>query len=207
MLTDQEVIELKADPTYEKITRVGLEKLVDDILESGEDNLKPSVSSVVKLISKLWRARTIRAELDRCTRGFLERFVNRELRWPRTPQSVQTICDAHEAGYKWMRYDEPRVRALLTRSQNLLTDAQFRSLLKKHSSLLEELENQRLTDLRVEMEALRDRVILSIRTHGIFDDWANLNKDVFYRMHEEQIQRRILEGGQGGPLGLPGAHE
>src|SRR5437879_4552014 len=98
MLTDQEVTELEADPTYEKIARVGLEKLVDDILESGADDLKPTVSGVVKFVSRLWRARTIRVELHRCTCCFLGRFVNRELKWPRTPQSVQSICDAHEAG-------------------------------------------------------------------------------------------------------------
>src|SRR5580692_2290783 len=131
MLTDKQVSQLRDDARYVRTTKVGLELFVDNILESGADDLRPTISSVIKVVSKLWRARTIRFELQRCTCAFLERMINQDLEWPRKPQEVELICNAHEAGYKWMRYDEPRVTAVFSRSYALLTDASFRDLLKE----------------------------------------------------------------------------
>jgi|HubBroStandDraft_2_1064218.scaffolds.fasta_scaffold35644_2 hypothetical protein len=207
MLTDKQVSQLRDDARYVRTTKVGLELFVDNILESGADDLRPTISSVIKVVSKLWRARTIRFELQRCTCAFLERMINQDLEWPRKPQEVELICNAHEAGYKWMRYDEPRVTAVFSRSYALLTDASFRDLLKEHSTLSETQKNQALVALRSEAQTLQERVIRSIRTRGIFDELTDLNADEYYRTHEAEIQRKFLEGTQGGPLGLPERHE
>jgi hypothetical protein len=207
MLTDAEIASMSGEENYRKLVRLGLKQFVDDVLDSGAGDLKPSISDVLKFVSKLWRARTVKMELAGCTQALIERIANRDLKWPRTPDSVRSICDAHEAGYKWMRYDEPRVTALFRRCGSLFTDAQFREILKRHSTLPEDQKNQRLLELRSEIETLEDKVVLSIRTRGIFDGLTDLNADIFYKEHEEEIQRRFLEGTRGGRLGLPGSHE
>jgi hypothetical protein len=207
MLTDNEVTELKADPLYISVAGIGLGLFVDKILESGEDDLKPSVSNALKLISRLWRARTIRKELQDCTCALLERMMNRDLNWPRTPEEVKLVCDSHEAGYKWMRYDVPRVTAVFRRLYALLTDASFRNLAKKHCRMPEPEKNNALAELRCEVKLLQENVVRSIRTRGIFDDLTDLNAEEYYRRHEPDIQKKFLEGTQGGPLGLPEHHE
>jgi hypothetical protein len=207
MLTDAEVALLRTDPRYAEASRLGLGLFVDSILESGAGDLNPSISNFIKLATRLWRAHTIRVELQKCTCALLERMIDGDIQWERNPQEVRLICNAHEAGYKWMRYDEQRVLALFRRCYDLLTDATFRSLLKEHSSLPEAEKNQQLIRLRAEIRSLEVQVVRSIRTRGIFDSLTDLNADEYYRQHEAEIQGRFLQGTQGGALGLPGDHE
>jgi hypothetical protein len=207
MLTDQEVVMLTRDDAYKSAVKIGLSQIVGDILDSGASDLKPSVSDILKVLSKIWRRHTIRAELKVCTSALLERLLNRELNWPRTADSIKSVCDSHEAGYKWMRYDEPRVSALFRRCQNLMTEAAFRGAVKTHSSLSEEDKNRRLEEIQNEIAILKDRVILSIQTRGLYDGWTRINADLFYRENEDDIQRKFLSGTRSGQLGLPGGNE
>ena len=133
-------------------------------------------------------------------RSFTQRLLNCDLGWPRQPASVKSICEAEKESYIWMRYDIPRVEALFSRCIWLMGDASFRTLVKNHCPELEN-HNNRLNSLRIELEELHSRTVLSIRTRGVFDSMTELQREAYYAQHEHEIQKKFLEAAGAGTLG------
>ncbi len=175
--------------------------MVADLLRSGKGDFKADVSFAIKLIYKLARARVIRDELSSCSSNFLEKILNLELQWPRLPKSVRNVCEAERESYIWMRYDVPRVEAMFAHSCNLISDAEYRSLIKNHSSI-EADKNDRLSEIAQEIELLHKKTIRSIATRGIFDDLVELQANEFWEENQEKIQGKFLEASKNGALGM-----
>ncbi|MBW2741750.1 MAG: hypothetical protein JRE64_23550 [Deltaproteobacteria bacterium] len=111
MLKDDQIAALKANTEYQKISKLGLKGLVSD-LAGIELELKPDVSTATKLAKGLLRSFVIRSEIHQSSCLLIERLVNFELQWQRSPSSVEQICSGGECGFFWMRYDETRVKAM-----------------------------------------------------------------------------------------------
>ena len=201
MLTDAEIVTLRAKEAYEKRLATGADGLIADLIKSGKGDLKPDASFLVKAALLFVKARTIRKELKLCSCQFLERLLNRELQWPRIPSSVRTICEAEKEHFLWMRYDTPRVQALFGRARDLITDAEYRNLIKSESSLNRD-KNQRLLEIVHELDGLLVTTLRSIATRGLFDGLVKLQSEEFYRENEAAVQQRFLAASKGGGLGM-----
>ena len=99
-----------------------------------------------------------------------------------------------------MRYDERRVIALLSRCKALMSDADFRSLVKDCATSLDN-NNSRLIALTKELNELHNSTIRSIRTRGVFDNIVDLQRDEFYAANEDAIRQNFLEARKSGNLG------
>jgi hypothetical protein len=203
MLTDEEITKLAKVKAYQKKLSTGTKGLITDLINSGKGDFKPDVSFAIKAIHIFVKARTIRNELNLCSGKLLERILNRSLQWPRTPESVRVICEADVEHFIWMRYDEPRVKALLGRVRDLIADADYRVLVKSHSSLNgEQVKDNRLLQIAGEIDRLLIMTLQSIGTRGVFDELIRLQSDQFYRDNEDAIRNRFLSSSKGGAHGL-----
>lgn len=202
MLTDHEISSLRTNRRYRRLLRVGLKRLGSDIIACGDGEFRTDASFGMKFLYAFTRSRIIRSELAATSDAFLQKFLDAELQWPRSPQSVQSLCDHHAHRFVWMRYDEPRVVALLRHCEHVLTDAEFRDLVK-HSSSLERDKNARLRELLSELHLLLDSTVRSIRSQGLFNGLITMQKDEYYKIHEQDIQEKFLSAADGGVLGLP----
>lgn len=200
MLQDSEIASLRQNSRYTDVTKAGLKRFADDLVRQGVSDLKPNVSAGVKFIHRFAKARVVRRELYSCSTDLLERFLNYELAWPREPASVKEICETERDKSIWMRYDEQRVNALLSRCKALMSDADFRSLVKDYATSPDN-SNSRLRALTKELNELHNTTILSIRTRGVFDNIVDLQRDVFYEANEDAIRQNFLEAGKSGNLG------
>jgi len=199
MLRDAEILRLRRDERYQKVTRTALKAMVRDLLSSGKGELKPDLSLLLQLAYRFTRARLIRQELHSTSVKLLERLVNYELYWPRNTQSIRYLCES-EQSFLWMRFDEPRVDALFKRSTFLMTDAEFRELLKTYSSRNED-KNHRLAELSSELESCFLKTLRSIATRGLFDDFLRYNASEFYSHNEAFIQQQFLKASTTGLMG------
>jgi hypothetical protein len=181
-----------------------LKRLGSDIVASGDGEFRADASYALKFLYAVARSRLIRSELASCASEFLEKFLDLELRWPRTPLSVKGLCDHRAQRFLWMRYDEPRGKALFQHCENVLTDPEFRDVVKNVSTISGD-KNERLRQLHSELQQLHHSTIRSIRSQGLFDDLITMQKDEFYKTHEQEIQDKFLNASRGGVLGLPPA--
>lgn len=204
MLTNREIVTLKNDSKYRKLSRVGLKTLVADLIRAGDNSgLKPDVESLFRIALKLGRARIIRGELYRATSDLLERSLNTELEgWPRNPDGIRIICEFQQASYLWMRYDNPRVKALFSHTKYVLTEAEIIEIIKEHSSLSEQDKIQKLKEILHELIKLENLTIQTIATRKIFDVITNLRADTYYKENEDKIRQEFIEAGKNGRLGL-----
>lgn len=206
MLTDSEIIDLRKDKSYIKKTKMGLSHFAKDLIISGNGDLSPDVQGLARIIHSIFKARTIRSELYNCGSKLLELLINRDLNWVRDPDSIKSLCEAESENYIWLRYDEPRVAALFSYSIMLFKDAEYRTLIKRYSSI-QQNKNERLKHLLTDLNILRERTLLSIQTRGIFDDLINLKAQEFYRKNKDEIQANFVEASKSGALGLlPGGN-
>lgn len=203
MLKDSEIVELRNDSNYQSVTKAGLKKFVSDLLRQGTSDFKPEIGAILKFGYSFAKTRIIRKEIFSSGNHLLERFFNYELKWERSPQSVKDICQADSEGYIWMRYDETRVDALFLRCKALIGDAEYRNLIKRHSSIDGD-KNNRLLHLSVELKTLHKNTIKSIRTKGLFDDFVSMQKEEYYENNESEIQKKFLEAARRGALGQIG---
>jgi hypothetical protein len=201
MLTDAEIVTLRKKEAYQKKLVAGTDGLITDLIKAGKGDFKPDVSFWVKAAHLFVKARTIRKELKLCSCQFLERILNRELQWPRIPNSVRAICEADKEHFVWMRYDTPRVETLFGCARDLITDAEYRNLIKSESSLNGD-KNQRLLEIVQEIDRLLVATLRSIATRGVFDDLVKLQSEEYYRENETAIQKKFLGASKGGALGL-----
>lgn len=200
MLRDAEIVALRNNSRYKSVTGLGLKRVAADLVRQRQSDLKPEVGAALKLVYAFAKARVVRRELYSCSTDLLERFLNHELAWPRRPASVRDICEAERDNYLWMRFDVPRVDALLSRCKALMGDAGFRDLVKGHSTLSRD-KNSRLAALLKELIKLHRDTVRSIRTRGVFDNMVELQRDEFYEANEDTIQKRFLEAARSGTLG------
>jgi hypothetical protein len=201
MLTDAEIVRLRTEKAYQRKLSTGAGGLISDLIKSGKGDFKPEVSFVVKAANLFVKSRTIRKELKLCSTQLLERILNRELQWPRKPESVRVICEADKENFVWMRYDATRVEALFGRARDLITDAEYRDLVKSHSGLNGD-KNQRLLQIKAEIDLLLTTTLRSIGMRGVFDDLVKLQSEEYYRANEAAIQEKFLGASKGGALGM-----
>ena len=204
MLKDSEITQLRENKEYRKVVRVDLKKLGADIVRSGGGEFRTDATFVLKFFHCFAKSRVIRKELITCADGFLCRFLNYELQWPRNPGSIQKICERTDHGFIWMRYDLPHVEALFLLCHDLLTKPEFRNLIKKYSSIADR-KNERLIQLTSELGQLKEDTIISIKTRGIYDGLVDLRKSTYYVRNEDHIKEQFLKCSQGGLLGVPNA--
>lgn len=202
MLTDNEIALLCKDERFKKYFKVGIKSIGTDIVASGNGEVRTDISFISKSVFRLSRSRVIRDEIAKCCQDFLCKYLDLELEWPREPASINLVCEQSTHQFLWMRYDVPRVRVLLEHCENILTDPVFRDLIKEHSSYQGD-KNERLKKLQQEIRPLLNWTIRSIRSKGLFDDLLEFQKDEFYQLHENEIQKKFLESVESGKLGLP----
>ncbi len=202
MLTDSEIERLKSDIRYKNLIRSGIKSIGSDIIRSGDGEFRTDIAFLLKSFYSFCRSRTIRNELITCTDELLCKFLDYELNWTREPEQVKNICKMADHGYIWMRYDPPRITTLFLRCQSLLTDPQYRNLIKEYSTINGD-KNERLRELTIELENLHKTTLYSIRTKGVFDELIGLQKDVFYELHGKEIQDKFLDSSNNGILNLP----
>lgn len=200
MLTDREIVELKIDPEYKKAVSAGLWAYVRSLSKVGTIELKRELNALLKLVSSVCATLIVRNELDRGTRGLLERFLNRELAWPRSPLSVQEVCEADSGQSMWLRYDATCTAALFARSKDVINSAGFRHVVKRYSSIQQD-KNARLAELVAELGDLASRVERSISTRAIFDEMVRVSSQDFYKSHEADLERSFRTARLGGALG------
>lgn len=200
MLKDSEILALRNNEEYKRLTELKLENIVTDLIKSNHTDFKPDISVLIKAFYKFLKARRIRYELILCSRDFLERILNYELKWECSPQAVQKVCESDTENFFWMRYDEPRVKALFNRSISLITQAEFRHLIKSTSTVAFD-KDERLQEIRKEIEELLKETIRSIRTKSIYKGIVEFGSDEFYEMNEKRIQEEFLGKARSGALG------
>lgn len=209
MLTDSEILELRADDTYKGILNNRFEHAAQDLLKSANEDFKPELSWAIKFLKSFVKKRIIRKEFSFTTQQFLENILNRELNWVREPKSVKDTCEARN-DFVWMRYDGERVKALFKKSIDLLKDAEYRNLIKNKSTITID-KNTRLGIIISEIQVLLKKTLFSIKFQGIFDSWIDLSKEEFFEIHSEEMRFEFLKRLQQGNLGfLPinnGNHE
>jgi len=192
MLTDKQVNNLNDNKEYKKVLKSGIKSFIKDIINLGHTDLKPNITGFIKLgysITKFW---LIKNELIACTKTLLERVLNFELIWDKTPNSVNQICNS-ENNFIWMRYDEPRVNALFNRSLFLLNDSKYRELIKQESTIVID-KNERIKEILKELQHLHKQTISAIRRRGIFDGIISTRADEFYDEHGHKMIDNILNG-------------
>lgn len=177
---------------------MGLKKMVTDLIRSGEADLNPELSFVLKVFRRFARARHIRNELYESRNAFLERFLNYTQNW-RDPHDVRVLCHS-ETDNVWMRYDRARVEALFKSSKQLLTEAAYRTLIKKYSTRDID-KDERLRILNDELEQFEKKTIRSITTDGIIDGFMSLAAD-YYKDNIDTMEKLIRGLTRGGALGL-----
>jgi hypothetical protein len=202
MLLDREIVALRNDPQYKTATQARLKFVSADLVRQGVSDLRPEISSTIKLIHALTKARVMRRELYICSTSLVERVLNSEMVWPRKPASVKELCEEERENYLWMRYDVPRVDALLSRCKALMEDAAFRDVVKRFSSVAQSRKNSELTSIRAQLEILHQETIRSIRSRGVFDEIVNMQRDEFYKANEREIQQEFLNAEKTGNLGF-----
>ena len=105
--------------------------------------------------------------------------------------------------FLWMRFDEERVGALFRRAEHCFTDAEFRAIVKSHSSLPIERKDIRLADLLIDIQLLLENCLMHFATKGAYDTIINIRKEEYYRINEKKIVTAMLGSAKGGFLGLP----
>lgn len=202
MLTDVQVIQLRQDEQYKEATRLGLKKFATDLVKSGQGDLRPDVTFLIKVAHALYKARVIGQEMHSCSRDFLERILNLSMKpRNRTVDMVKDSCDEKSNHYIWMRYDVERVQALFGRCKQLLSEAQVRSLLKTYSTITQD-KDLRLLEIIAELELLLENTVLSINMKHIFRGYVDITADQYYKKHEEELKKKFLGASQGGFLGM-----
>ena len=202
MLTDSEIALLKSDERYLKIIKSGIKNIGSDIIRSGDGEFRTDTTFILKFLYIFWRSRVIRKELGICTDDLLCKLLDYELNWARDPEEVKNICEMTDHGYIWMRYDIPRVNALFLQCQKLLTNAEYRNLVKQYSTINID-KNKRLEQLTLELDQLKKITVRSIKTRGVFDDLIDLQKEEFYECYRTEIQDKFLASINDGVLNLP----
>ena len=84
-----------------------------------------------------------------------------------------------------MRFDEERVGALFRRAEHCFTDAEFRAIVKSHSSLPIERKDIRLADLLIDIQLLLENCLMHFATKGAYDTIINIRKEEYYRINEK----------------------
>ena len=201
MLTDVQVCELANCKRYRKIIRTGVKRTLSDIAKEHFGEL--DADSFVASGEALFGERVVRSELNQVAKAFVERLINKDLSWKRSPSSVQSIC---EERYHWMRFDEPQLVALRLCFDRLLTNAGFRALLKEKSDLAELDGNERLNRLHQEGSKLLVSCHRFIRWRKAKEAIKRLLEDEtveeeYFMNQKSYIDTRILETARNGMLG------
>jgi hypothetical protein len=202
MLADNEIALFKSDERYQKILLSGIKNIGSDIIRSGDGEFRTDITFFLKALYIFMRSRFITKELTSCTDVLLCKLLDHELNWIREPEEVKNICEMADHGYIWMRYDVPRVNSLFLWCQRLLTNPEYRNLVKQYSTINGD-KNGRLGQLTLELDQLKKNTIRSIRTKGVFDDLIDLQKDEFYERYRNEIQSKFLDPTNNGVLSLP----
>ena len=95
--------------------------------------------------------------------------------------------------FLWMRFDEERVGALFRRAEHCFTDAEFRAIVKSHSSLPIERKDIRLADLLIDIQLLLENCLMHFATKGAYDTIINIRKEEYYRINEKKLLRRCSD--------------
>jgi hypothetical protein len=191
MLTDAQVVKMRKDKKYIKLTNVGLKQFATDLIKSGVDDLRPDITSVQRFVSKITKKRIIRSELHKTSCDILERLINKNLQWPRKPSSICDICEDYEGQYLWLRYDEPRVQSVFRRAKFLITDAEIRLLIKNYSRIgNNNSANNRLLELQKELDDLNDKTVKDIQEDFLAEIVSKMDNKKFYKDNA----KKIIEG-------------
>lgn len=202
MLTDSEIALFKSDKRYQKIIQSGIKNIGSDIIRSGDGEFRTDTTFLLRFSYIFMRSSIIRKELSACTDDVLCKILDYELNWTRGLEEIKNICEMADHGYIWMRYNIPRVNSLFLRCQKLLTNPEYRNLVKQYSTINGD-KNERLGQLTLELDQLKKATIRSIRTKGVFDDLIGLQKEEFYERYKNEIQDKFLDSINNGVLSLP----
>jgi len=200
MLNDQQIIEIRKDKEYKRLTELNWKNLMFDILKSDHSDFKPEISFVIKTFLNVTKARRIRKELCTCSRDFLERIINFNLAWKRIPESVKRICESDTENFYWMRYDEPRVTVLFNRIDTIISEVEFRHLLISTSTITKD-KNLRLLEIMDEIEALREKTLNSLRKKAEVDYMLGKLGDIINANDEKKLRERFIKNSITGALG------
>lgn len=184
-------------PIKESLTK--LKHVFNDILKCPTDDFKPELSWLTKIVSVFVKERVIRSEFSSSTQLFLENILNKELNCPREPQTIKNICE-YRNDFLWMRYDEEIVKALCNKSISLLSDAEYRDIVKNKSTIVEN-KNERIKTIILEIRILLKKTLFSMKFYGVFDSYVELSKEEFFAIHGEEMQEEFLRRLQQGNLG------
>jgi len=199
MLKDEEIIEIRKNKEYKRLTELNWNNLIFDIVKEHSD-LKPDITFVIKTFLKVTKARRIRKELCICSRDFLEKIINFELKWERAPTSVKKVCESDAENFFWMRYDEPRVTVLFNRINSIITEVEFRHLLKSASTITYN-KDLRLQEITREIEDLRKETLDSLKREADIDWILKKLSDGIKTVDKKNIRERFIKNSIDGFLG------
>jgi len=199
MLLDVEILELREDEAYKGIFNVKFKHVFNDILKCATDDFKPELSWVTKFLYMFIKERVIRSEFSSSTQLFLENLLNRELNCSREPQTIKNVCE-YRNDFLWMRYDAEIVKALCNKSMSLLNDAEYRDIIKRKSTIVED-KNERIRTIIVEIGTLLKETLFSMEFHGFFDSYLKLSQKIYLDRHGENMRTEFLKRAQQGNFG------
>lgn len=192
MLSDSEIVVLKADEKFRELSKLDAKEILADLAAAKDVDFKGDLGAFKKAIAYFVRTKTIRRELFETSLALIEKIINKDLHWERSPKEVKAICESNSSTFLWMRYDEPRVHAVFQLSRKVFDFAEFRAVIKTHTSLSEEQANTRLLELREDISRLEEMTLLSIKTKGLIDGIFDLRKDQYYERNEERLREIFL---------------
>lgn len=205
MLGDNEILLLQNDPEYKRVLSKGLKHFFFEQKENDESfwDLKDKIDGI-KIVTRfsmyLWKKKRIRKELYFCTTSFLERFLNHDVRIERNADFIKDVCEGNKNTHIWMRFDEPRVDCLFSRSKAILSDAEFRILIKKYSQV--STPNQRLDEIYNELRNFHERTLRQIRIHKTFQQQIGILADSFYSENKREMESKFLYNLKNGIIGF-----
>ncbi len=200
MLNDKEIIEIRKDKEYKNLTELNWKNLMVDVMKSDHSDFKLEISFAMRAFLKVTKKHQIRKELCICSRYFLERIINFNLAWKRVPESVKRICESDAENFYWMRYDEPRVNVLFNRIDTIISEVEFRHLLKSTSTITND-KDLRLLEIMAEIEALRKETLHSLKKRAEVDYMLGKLSDIINDNDENQIQQKFIKNSISGILG------
>jgi hypothetical protein len=110
----------------------------------------------------------------------------------KTPDAVRILCEADS--FLWLRFEEPQVKGVLTSALRLLSDAEFRYSVKKHSTLPDAEKDVRLAELTKELANLEAITLRFIKDRFLYNQLMHDSADRFFKENAEEIQKQFRRG-------------
>jgi len=195
MLTNAQYYQLSMMKKYNRAFSSLINDFVKDVVVGLSDDFSPTPSGGTKVLTRIAGMWTIRRELAQASKAVVQRLLTDDQDWMRLKDSLRELC---MPTCKWLRWDAPRIEAVMNAAAYVLRDPVVRHL-------VEQVSTESADKLRPKFNAVMEasRVILANNRRAarggiIVGEIMDATRDELIEQAGPEIVRRVEELGKQG---------